>query len=114
MTATSATRVGRPATLAWGAKTMWTWRRRLFLLPRKSPKLNGLIERSHRTHEEKLYQCFTGSLRLDTLPQALRAWEETCHSGRYQAFGYRTPAEWLAAWRTQPHPTAARAGPIPT
>ena len=29
----------------------------LFVLPPKSPKLNGQVERSHRTYNEEFYQC---------------------------------------------------------
>jgi putative transposase len=88
---------------------------RLFVLPPKSPKLNGRVERSHRTHEEEFYQCYTGSLRLDTLSPALRAWEHTYNTVRpHQALGYRTPAEWLAAWRTEHDPAPARASPVPS
>lgn len=48
----------------------------LFVLTPNSPKLNGRVERSHRTHEEEFYECYEGELRLDELRPALRAWEE--------------------------------------
>jgi len=31
---------------------------RLFVLPPKSPKLNGCVERAHRTHTEEFYEVY--------------------------------------------------------
>ncbi|MGH7623247.1 MAG: integrase core domain-containing protein [Gemmatimonadaceae bacterium] len=68
----------------------------LFILPPKSPKLNGRVERSHRTHEEEFYQCYDGDLKLSALRPALRAWEDVYNRVRpHQALGYRTPSAWL-------------------
>lgn len=71
----------------------------LFVLPPRSPKLNGRVERSHRTHEEEFYQCFDGELSVENLRPALLDWEHTYnHIRPHQALGYLTPAEWLAQW----------------
>jgi len=74
----------------------------LFVLPPNSPKLNGCVERSHRTHEEEFYQCYDGALTLDELRPALRAWEDVYNTIRpHQALGYRTPRDWLQGLQTQ-------------
>lgn len=68
----------------------------LFVLPPNSPKLNGRVERSHRTHEEEFYECYEGDLTLADLRPALRAWEDIYNRVRpHQALGYRTPSAWL-------------------
>ena len=68
----------------------------LFVLPPNSPKLNGRVERSHRTHEEEFYDCYEGDLTLAALRPALRAWEDIYNRVRpHQALGYQTPLAWL-------------------
>jgi len=70
---------------------------RLFVLPPRSPKLNGHVERAQRTHTEEFYECYDGDLALSALRPALRAWEDTYNHVRpHQALGYLTPAEFLA------------------
>jgi transposase InsO family protein len=69
---------------------------RLFLLPPRSPKLNGHVERAHRTHTEEFYEVYDGELDLATLNQALRGWEQTYNRVRpHQALDGRTPMEYL-------------------
>jgi putative transposase len=41
----------------------------LFILPPRSPKLNGCVERAHRTHQEEFYQLYDGPLDLGVLFQ---------------------------------------------
>lgn len=70
---------------------------RLFVLPPRSPKLNGHVERAQRTHTEEFYECYEGEGELSALRPALRAWEDTYNHVRpHQALGYLTPAEFLA------------------
>jgi transposase InsO family protein len=85
----------------------------LFVLPPKSPKLNGRVERSHRTHEEEFYQCYAGDLTVAALQPALRQWETTYNTTRpHQALGYLTPAQWLTArYQHQNENETARASP---
>jgi hypothetical protein len=47
---------------------------RLFVLPPKSPKRNGRVERSHRTHADEFYQCYGGDPTIAALQPALRRW----------------------------------------
>ncbi len=70
----------------------------LFVLPPRSPKLNGHVERANRTHRTEFWELYDGDLELPPLQAALRAWEETYnHLRPHQALGYLTPAEHLAA-----------------
>ena len=73
----------------------------LFVLPPRSPKLNGHVERTNGTARREFWELYDGELELPPLQQALRAWEEHDHHVRpHQALGYRTPAEFLAALGT--------------
>lgn len=68
----------------------------LFVLPPRSPKLNGHVERAQRTHTEEFYQLYDGDLDLRSLNQALRRWEWTYNTVRpHQALGSLTPMEYL-------------------
>ena len=68
----------------------------LFVLPPRSPKLNGCVERSHRTHQEEFYEVTDAEPTLEALRQALREWEHVYNTIRpHQALGYKTPLEFL-------------------
>ena len=47
----------------------------LFVLPPRSPKLSGAVERANRTHTEEFYQVTVCSLEMKKLNRALRHWE---------------------------------------
>jgi putative transposase len=69
---------------------------RLFVLPPRSPKLNGRVERIQRTDREEFYACTTAEPRLPALQPALLAYEQTYNTVRpHQALGYLTPQEFL-------------------
>lgn len=69
---------------------------RLFVLPPRSPKRNGRVERIQRTVDEECYQCFDGPLRVADLVAALQEYETVYNTIRpHQALGYRTPQEYL-------------------
>ena len=69
---------------------------RLFVLPPRSPKLNGHVERAHRTHTEEFYEMYDNDLDLPTLNSALRKWEHVYNCVRpHQALDGRTPSEYL-------------------
>ena len=69
---------------------------RLFVLPPRSPKLNGCVERAHRTHQEEFYELYDGDLDLASVNQALRQWENTYNTIRpHRSLAKRTPAEYL-------------------
>ena len=64
----------------------------LFVLPPRSPKLNGAVERANRTHTEEFYQVTACSLQMKTLNRELRHWEKIYNTVRpHQALGYLTP-----------------------
>jgi transposase InsO family protein len=70
---------------------------RLFVLPPRSPKLNGQVERAKRTHTEEFYEITPCSLSIAELNRELQAWERTYNTVRpHQALGYLTPQEFLA------------------
>lgn len=69
----------------------------LFVLPPRSPKLNGHVERTNRTHRQEFWELYDGPLELPPLQEALQTWETAYNHVRpHQALGYRTPAEYLA------------------
>lgn len=71
----------------------------LFLLPPRSPKLNGHVERAHRTHQEEFYEVEDLPDTIGELRQKLRAWETVYNTVRpHQALGQRTPAEFYQEW----------------
>ena len=74
---------------------------RLFVLPPRSPKLNGCVERANRTHAEEFWQCYAGDLDVPSAQAALLAWERRYNTYRpHQALGYRTPHQFLQNWQT--------------
>ena len=72
---------------------------RLFVLPPRSPKLNGHVERAQRTHQEEFYQVTDLPGSLKELNERLRAWEEVYNGYRpHQALGYLTPKAFYHRW----------------
>ena len=70
----------------------------LFVLPPRSPKLHGAVERANRTHTEEFYEVTDAEPELGPLQAALRDWETVYNTIRpHQALGYLTPAEYLAS-----------------
>ena len=69
---------------------------RLFVLPPKSPKLNGAVERANRTHTEEFYEVTHCSWTTKELNQELLQWETVYNTIRpHQALGYQTPLQFL-------------------
>ncbi len=69
---------------------------RLFVLPPRSPKLNGHVERANRTHAEEFWECYDGALDMVSAGAALLAWEHRYNTVRpHQALGYLTPLQFL-------------------
>jgi transposase InsO family protein len=70
----------------------------LFVLPPRSPKLHGAVERANRTHTEEFYEVTTAEPDLAAFQTELLAWERVYNTIRpHQALGYLTPAEYLAS-----------------
>lgn len=74
----------------------------LFVLPPRSPKLNGAVERANRTHTEEFYQVTACSLEMNQLNRELRQWEKIYNTVRpHQALGYLTPLQFLRQHSSQ-------------
>ena len=74
----------------------------LFVLPPRSPKLNGHVERAQRTHTEEFYEVTDANFEISELNQALLKWEEVYNTIRpHQALGYLTPKEFLERYYQQ-------------
>lgn len=74
----------------------------MFVLPPRSPKLNGAVERAHRTHNEEFYQVTPESWSVPALNRQLQAWEQTYNCVRpHQALGYLTPQQFVTGWQSK-------------
>lgn len=74
----------------------------LFVLPPRSPKLNGCVERAQRTHTEEFYELYGDDLDVATLNRHLQAWEDTYNTVRpHQALGYLTPLQFLSQYENR-------------
>jgi len=74
----------------------------LFVLPPRSPKLNGAVERANRTHTEEFYQVTPCSLEMKKLNRELRQWERVYNTVRpHQSLGYLTPHQFLLQFSSQ-------------
>lgn len=77
---------------------------RLYVLPPHSPRLNGHVERAHRTHQEEFYDLIEIPDSLVEHNALLRDWEELYNNLRpHKALGYLTPNEYVARWQAE-HP----------
>ena len=69
---------------------------KLFVLPPKSPKLNGCVERAQRTHTEEFYEVNDCSWTVPELNRELKQWEYIYNCVRpHQALDYKTPLQFL-------------------
>ena len=70
----------------------------LYVLPPRSPKLNGCVERFNRTSREEFWECYVGTYDLASVQPALRAWEDEYNRLRpHQSLGMHRPVDFLAA-----------------
>src|SRR5215470_13769442 len=71
---------------------------KLFVLPPKSPKLNGAVERAQRTHTEEFYEVHDVAWNLAALNRQVRLWERVYNTIRpHQSLGQQTPLQFLQA-----------------
>ena len=67
---------------------------KLFVLPPRSPKLNGAVERANRTHTEEFYELTDSTFELADIRPKLLEWENICNTIRpNQALHYLTPQQ---------------------
>ena len=87
---------------AWFEKACQQKGIRLFILPPRSPKLNGFVERAHRTHLEEFYQVYDYGLNLDSLNVTLSEWIRIYNYVRpHQSLDNLTPAEYIQRYHPQ-------------
>jgi transposase InsO family protein len=71
----------------------------LFVLPPRSPKLNGRVERAQRTHKEEFYQLLDPPDSLAAMRTQLLLQEQRYNTYRpHHALGFLTPQAWLLAF----------------
>jgi putative transposase len=69
---------------------------KLFVLPPRSPKLNGCVERANRTHREEYYESTDTPQELADHNEDLKYWQDIYNTvRRHQALDYKTPLEVL-------------------
>jgi transposase InsO family protein len=69
----------------------------LYVLPPRSPKLNGRVERLNGTVRREFWECYDGEPDLPALQHALQDWETQYNALRpHQALKYLTPNAFLA------------------
>lgn len=74
---------------------------RLFVLPPRSPKLNGHVERAQRTHTEEFYELYEGDFEIGPLNRALLKWEQEYDTYRpHHSLDGLTPKEYLLRYHS--------------
>lgn len=69
---------------------------KLFVLPPRSPKLNGRVERAHRTHLDEFYSAYPIDFTSPSLNQVLEEWERIYNHVRpHRALDNLTPKEYI-------------------
>ena len=72
----------------------------LFVMPPRSPKLNGHVERSNGTHNEEFYEVHAESDQVPMLNRQLLHCEKTYNCVRpHQSLAYLTPLEFITRWK---------------
>jgi len=82
---------------------------KLFVLPPRSPKLNGAVERAHRTHTEEFYEVTDSTFDIAELAAELLEWEMIYNTVRpHQALNYLTPLRFLEQQENHQHTKEVR------
>lgn len=69
---------------------------RLYVLPPRSPKLNGCVERAQRTHTEEFYQVYADDWELPVMNKVLQEWERIYNQVRpHHSLDNLTPQEYI-------------------
>lgn len=68
----------------------------LHILPPRSPKLNGCVERFNRTTRDEFWAWYEGTTDLPTVRKALHRWTSRYNALRmHTSLGYKTPLDFL-------------------
>jgi putative transposase len=72
----------------------------LYVLPPKSPKLNGHVERSNRTHREEFCEVYDVDLNMEEHNKQLAKWEHVYNYIRpHESLDYLTPYQYYRQWK---------------
>jgi transposase InsO family protein len=72
---------------------------RLFVTPPRSPKLQGYVERSNRTHREEFYEVEDIETKIEDHNRQLEEWHRVYNYVRpHQSLKYLTPAQFYERW----------------
>lgn len=75
----------------------------LYVLPPRSPKLNGCVERFNRTTREEFWRWYTGLTTVAATTAALQRWTARYNAiRRHASLGYRTPLDYFATFERTP------------
>jgi putative transposase len=78
---------------------------RLFIIPPRSPKLQGYVERSNRTHREEFYEVEEIAILLEDHNRQLEEWNRIYNYIRpHQSLKYLTPNEFYQRWLKEHKP----------
>ncbi len=75
---------------------------RLFVLPPRSPQVNGAVERAQCTHIEEFYQAINSSLQMATVIVNSRNGRKPTTRCASPAHTYLTPVQVLEQWHFEP------------
>jgi len=82
-----------------------TRRIRLFVVPPRSPKLQGYVERSNRTHREEFYEVEDIETKIEDHNRQLEGWHRVYNYIRpHQSLKYLTPNEFYERWLKEHKP----------
>lgn len=82
---------------------------RLFIIPPRTPKLQGYVESANKTHRVEFYEVEDIGLKLEEHNDQLEEWDRVYNYIRpHQSLDYLTPAEYYQGWiKTHPQPSAS-------
>jgi len=77
---------------------------RLFIIPPRTPKLQGYVESANKTHRVEFYEVEDIGLKMEEHNRQLEEWDKIYNTIRpHQSLDYLTPAEYYQGWlRTHP------------
>jgi len=82
---------------------------RLFIIPPRTPKLQGYVESANKTHRVEFYEVEDIGLKMEEHNKQLEEWDKVYNTIRpHQSLDYLTPAEYYQGWlKTHPQPAVS-------